>query len=105
MGIDISYYLWAALAILVIGSIYLIIEGYKVNKLFAESVVGRLVKTLVVVVLIELYSLSIVSLAFMVFYKNGIWVLFPVVLLWIFSLIIAIIAVRSANKQVMSLSK
>jgi hypothetical protein len=105
MTIDITTYFWAALGILVLGSIYLIIEGYKVHKLFAESIVGRLVKILVVVLLIELYSLGIVSFAFMTFYKQGIWVLFPIVLLWIISLSFAIAGVRSAKQEVAKLVK
>lgn len=105
MSIDVTNFFWPALALLAIGSIYLIVEGYKVHKLFAESIVGRLVKVLVVVYLIELYSLGIVSLAFMIFYKNGIWVLFPIVLLWILSLIFAIAAIRSAKRQMTGLIK
>jgi hypothetical protein len=105
MTIDITTYFWSALGILVLGSIYLIIEGYKVHKLFAESIVGRLVKILVVVLLIELYSLGIVCFAFMTFYKQGIWVLFPIVLLWIISLSFAIFGVRSAKQEVNRLVK
>jgi hypothetical protein len=105
MTIDIITYLWIALAVLVLGSIYLIIEGYKVQKIFAESIVGRLVKVLVVVLLIELYSLGIVCFAFMTFYSKGVWVLFPIVLLWIASLGIAIYAVRSAKQEMVGLTK
>ena len=61
---DLMTYLWLALAVLGFGSVYLIVEGYRVHKLFAESIVGKLVKALVVVFLIELYSLGIVSYAF-----------------------------------------
>ncbi len=105
MTIDISTYLWIALGVLVIGSIYLIIEGYKVHKLFAESIVGRLVKTLVVVLLIELYSLGIVCFAFVTLYKRGVWVVLPIVILWIISLLFAIVSVRSAKQQVSGLVK
>ena len=96
-------YLWISLGILVFGSVYLIIEGYKVHKLFAESVVGKLVKALVIVFLIELYSLGIVSFAFFFFYPKGIVVLLPIVILWIISLVFAIFAIRSAKMQVTSL--
>lgn len=105
MTIDISTYFWVALGLLGAASIYLIIEGYYVHKLFAESIVGRLVKTLVVVVLIELYSLSIVAVAFLTFYKRGIWVLFPIVILWIIAIVFAIISVRSAKMEVKKLVK
>lgn len=98
-----TIYLWVALALLLIGSIYLIVEGYKVHKLFLESVVGKLIKALVTVFLIELYSLGVVSFAFIYFYPRGTVVLLPILVLWIISLLFAIFAVRSAKKQVTSL--
>ena len=98
-----SIYLWIALGLVALGSVYLIIEGYKVHKLFAESVVGKLVKALVLVYLIELYSLGVVTYAFMFFYPQGLIVLFPIIGLWIVSLMFAIFAVRSAKKDVVSL--
>jgi hypothetical protein len=105
MSINVITLFWSALAILIIGSVYFIIEGYKVHKLFADSIVGKLVKTLVVVLLIELYSLGIVCIAFMTFYRKGVWVLLPIVFLWIISLMFAILAVRSAKQQVAGLVK
>lgn len=98
-------YLWIALVILIIGSFYLIWEGYKVHKLFANSIVGKLVKTLVVVFLIELYSLGLVSFAFFFFYPRGVAILLPIVVLWILSLGFAIFAIRSAKKEVSTLVK
>ena len=102
---NIATYLWLALGILVLGSIYLIIEGYKVHKLFAESIVGKLVKILVVVLLIELYSLGIVCYAFLLFNPKGTVVLLPIVLLWIISLGFAVGGVRSAKTEVNRLIK
>lgn len=98
-------YFWLALGVLVLASIYLIIEGYKVHKIFAESIVGKLVKTLVIVLLIEIYSLGIVCFAFLTFYPKGIGVILPIVVLWIISLIFAIFAVRSAKREVTQLVK
>ena len=102
---DAATYLWLALGVLLIGSIYLIIEGYKVHKIFAESIVGKLVKALVVVFLIELYSLGVVTYAFLFFYAKGAMVLLPIVGLWIISLVFAIFAIRSAKNEVTSLTK
>jgi hypothetical protein len=98
-------YLWIALVFLALGSIYLIVEGYKVHKLFLESVVGKLVKALVVVLIIELYSLGIAVFAFLVINPKSAGVLLPIVLLWIASLAFAINAVRSAKKEVTKLVK
>ena len=97
---DVTTYLWLALGVLVVGSIYLSVEGYKVHKIFAESIVGKLVKALVVIVLIELYSLGMVTYAFLFFNPRGSLVMLPIVLLWLVTLIFAIFAVRSAKKEV-----
>lgn len=105
MDSNLTNYLWIALGVLILGSIYLIVEGYKVQKLFTDSIVGKLVKALVVVFLIELYSLGVVSYAFVFFYPKGTIVLLPIVLLWIISLLFAIFAIRSAKAEVTSLIK
>lgn len=102
---NLTTYLWLALAVLVIGSIYLIIEGYRVHKLFAESIVGKLIKALVVVFLIELYSLGIVSYAFVFFSPKSTLVLLPIVVLWILCLVFAIFAIKSAKQEVAGLIK
>jgi hypothetical protein len=101
--ISINTFLWIGLALLAVGSIYLIIEGYKVHKLFNESIVGRLVKILVVVLLIELYSLGIVCFAFLTLYPKGSQILLPIVVLWLISLAFAVAGVKSAKKQVTGL--
>ena len=102
---NLSTYLWIALGLLVAGSIYLIIEGVRVHHLFADSIVGKLVKTLVVVFLIELYSLGIVSYAFITFKPEAVGVIFPIVLLWLVTLVFAIFAIRSAKQEVAKLMK
>lgn len=100
-----STYLWAALIILVLGSIYLIVEGYKVHKLFAESIVGKLIKALVVILLIEMYSLGIAVFAFLILNPKTTAALVPIVLLWIVCLVFAIAAVRSAKHEVTKIVK
>jgi len=98
-----TIFLWVGLGLLVAGSLYLIYEGYMVHRLFANSIVGRLVKTLVIVLVVELYSLGVASFAFISFVPNGVFVLLPVVFLWICSLAYAVYAVRLAHKEVSQL--
>lgn len=93
-------FLYAGFAILVIGSAYLVYEAVKVHKLFADSIVGKLVKTLVVVVIIELYSLGVVTYAFLNFFEKGIYILLPIIGLWILCVIYSAYAVRSARSEV-----
>jgi hypothetical protein len=103
MNLNAVNYLWIALGVLVLGSIYLIVEGYRVHKFFADSIVGKLIKALVVVFLIELYSLGIVMYSFIFFYPKGVLVMLPIVMLWIVTLVFAIFAIRSAKKEVTTL--
>lgn len=100
-----SNILWVALTILGLGSVYLIVLGYKVNHLFADSIVGKLVKALVVVFLIELYSLGIVCFVLIKFSPKAVVVLLPIVLLWILSLGFAIFAIRLAKSDMVKLIK
>ena len=101
---NLAIYLWIGLAVLLAGSIYLIAEGINVHRIFAESIVGRLVKTLVVVLVIELYSLGLVSFSFVTFYPKGIIFILPIIFLWIISLIYAIFAIRGAKMEVINLT-
>lgn len=105
MKSNLAVYLWIGIAALLLGSVYLIVEGVKVYKIFVESVVGKLVKTLVIVLLIELYSLGLVSFAFVKFYPKGTIFILPIVVLWIISLGYAIFAVRGAKQEVTGLTK
>lgn len=98
-------YFWLSLGLLVLGSIYLIIEGYRVQQLFADSVVGRLVKTLVTVVVIEMYSLGVASFAFVYFNPKNVLILLPIAILWLVSLGIAIFGVNSAKKEMYKLTR
>lgn len=90
-------FLYAGFVILVLGSAYLVAEAVQVHRLFAESIIGRLVKTLVVVVLIELWSLGVVTYAFWIFYKQGLYMLLPIVAMWIMCVIYSIYAVKAAR--------
>lgn len=102
---NLNLYLWLTLALLFVGSIYLIVEGYKVHKLFADSIVGRLVKTLVIIFLIELYSLGVVSFAFLTFKPEAVAVILPIVILWLVTLVFAIVSVRGAKREVTRLTQ
>lgn len=90
---------------MVLGSIYLIIEGYRVHKLFANSIIGRLVQTLVVVVLVELYSLAVVSYALLSFSPRSVLVLIPIIGLWVMCLIYSIYSIHSTRREVSGLVK
>lgn len=104
-GSEYANYLWGAILVLVLGSGYLIYLAYHVHKVFADSIVGKLVKALVVILLITLYSLGVVCYTLLKFYPKGITALLPIVILWIISLGFAIFSVKSAKDQVLNLTK
>ncbi|MCL5008957.1 MAG: hypothetical protein M1400_01290 [Patescibacteria group bacterium] len=96
---DLVTYFWLALGLLALGSVYLIVDGYRVHKIFADSIVGRLVKILVTVFIIEMYSLGVVSFAFVFLNPKNAIILLPIAVLWLVSLGIAIYGVRAAKKD------
>jgi hypothetical protein len=98
-----STILWIGLGLLLVGSVYLIIEGYRVHKLFTNSIIGKLVQTLVVVVLVELYSLGVISYAMLSLSPRGIIVLIPIVGLWIMCIVYSIYSIHSTRKEVAGL--
>lgn len=102
---NINIILWLGIGVLLAGSTYFIYEGVKVYRIFSESIVGRLVKTLVVVFVIELYSLGLVSVAFVKFYPKGLIFILPIIFLWIVSLFYAIFAISGAKKSMLNLNK
>lgn len=68
--------------VLILGSIYLFVKGRVVYSLVKNSMVGRITKILVYTMLIEMYSLGIVCTAYMFRESKGVFLVFPVFLIW-----------------------
>ena len=102
---NIAIYIWIAFGLLVLGGFYLLAEEIKVHKIFGESIVSKLVKILVAVMLIQLASLAIVSFTLLFYDSQAAVVLLPTIVLWIVSLGFAIFGIRSAKHELNRLIK
>jgi hypothetical protein len=69
--------------VLIVGSIYLFVKGRQVYNMVKGSMIGKITKTLVVTMMVEMYSLGIVTTAYM--YENvnnGVVVGIPIFAIW-----------------------
>lgn len=85
--------------ILVAGSIYIFVKGRGVYKMVKGSLIGNLTKTLVFSVLVEMYSLGIVSTAFMFCQERGVYLVLPVFFVWFVSFIATLKVLRQAKTE------
>lgn len=69
--------------VLIAGSIYLFVKGRAVYKMVKGSLVGKITRALVFTMIIEMYSLGIVTTAYMFENPvNGVMIGIPIFLVW-----------------------
>ena len=86
--------------VLVAGSIYLFIKGRDVYKMVKGSLIGKLTKVLVLTILVEMYSLGIVTTALMFCDERGIYLGIPVFTAWFVVFIMTLKVLGDARKEV-----
>ena len=90
--------------VLIVGSIYLFIKGKHVYDLVKGSLVGKVVRILVYTMMIEMYSLGIVSTGFMYCSIKGIYVVLPVFLIWFIMFVMTMKVLMNAEKEARALT-
>jgi hypothetical protein len=85
--------------ILIIGSIYIFVKGSQVYNMVKGSLIGKITKTLVYTMLVEMYSLGIVSTAFMFYEEKSAYLILPIFLIWFVSFIATIKVIIKAEKE------
>lgn len=85
--------------VLIAGSIYLFIKGREVYRLIKGSLVGRITKTLVYTMLVEMYSLGIVCTAYMFARPKSVYLILPVFLIWFVCFIWALKVLIKAQEE------
>ena len=85
--------------ILIIGSIYIFIKGKKVYDLIKGSLIGKVTKTLVLTMLLEMYSLGVVCTAYMFTEKRSFYLILPIFIIWFASFIATIKMVKLAQAE------
>jgi hypothetical protein len=86
--------------ILIAGSVYLFVKGRAVYQMVKGSLIGKLTKVLVMTILVEMYSLGIVTTTLMLADQRGIYLGLPVFLVWFIVFILTLKVLRDARKEV-----
>ena len=90
--------------VLIIGSIYLFIKGKHVYTLVKGSLVGKVIRVLVYTMMVEMYSLGIVSTGFMYCSIKGIYIVIPVFLVWFIMFIITMKVLMKSEREARALT-
>ena len=86
--------------ILVAGSVFIFIKGKGVYGMVKGSLIGKISKTLVYTMLIEMYSLGIVSTFFLYCsLKTAFYVVIPVFVVWFINFIMAVKVLNYATNE------
>jgi len=87
--------------VLVAGSIYLFVKGKQVYSMVRGSLIGKITRALVITMLVEMYSLGIVTTLYM--FENeqrGVLVGIPIFLVWFIMFIWSLKALVYARNEV-----
>lgn len=90
--------------VLIIGSIYLFIKGKHVYALVKGSLVGKVIRILVITMMIEMYSLGIVSTGFMYCSTKGVYVVLPIFLVWFIMFVLTMKVLMKAEQEARALT-
>ncbi len=85
--------------VLIAGSIYLFVKGSSVYRLVKGSLIGKLTKVLVLTILVEMYSLGIVTTVLMLVDERGIYLGLPVFLVWFVVFLLTLKVLEDARKE------
>ena len=80
--------------ILIGGSVYLFVKGKKVYEIVGASMVGNMIKILVIGMLVEMYSLGIVATVLMWVDVNYTYLVIPVFVIWFIVFILSLKMLR-----------
>lgn len=92
--------------VLIVGSVYLFMKGSSVYRMVKGSLVGRITNILVVSMLVGMYSLGIITTAYMFENVNsGVLLGAPIFLVWFVMFVWAMKTLVSASNEVHKLSE
>lgn len=87
--------------VLIAGSIYLFVKGRQVYSMVRGSMIGKITKVLVITMLVEMYSLGVVTTAYMFEnVQNGVYFGIPIFLIWFVMFIWSMRTLISARNEV-----
>jgi len=91
--------------VLIGGSIYLFLKGQSVYSMVKDALIGKITKTLVFTMLIEMYSLGIVCTAYMLESPNSTYLVFFIFLIWFIVFISSLKVLMKAEAEIKKMVK
>ena len=92
--------------ILVAGSVFIFVKGKGVYSMVKGSLIGKLSKTLVYTMLVEMYSLGIVATFFLYCsLRTALYVVIPVFVIWFINFIVAVKVLTYATGEVKKMAQ
>ncbi len=90
--------------VLIIGSIYLFIKGKHVYALVKGSLVGKVVRILVITMMVEMYSLGVVCTAFMYSSARSVYIVLPIFAVWFVMFVWSMKVLMNAEREARALT-
>ncbi len=92
--------------VVVAGGMYLFIKGRQIYSMVSGSMIGRITKTLVITMMVEMYSLGIVVTAYMFEnVENGVLVGVPIFAIWFVMFVWSMKTLISARNEIHQMSQ
>lgn len=85
--------------VLIAGSLYLFFKGRHVYSLVKGSLVGKIIQSLVYTMLVGMYSLGIVSTAYMYSSVDSVLIIMPIFVIWFVMFILSLKVLINAEKE------
>lgn len=82
--------------VLIIGSIFIFLQGKRACSAVAGSLIGKLSKTLVGSMIIGMYSLGVIATAYMFDNPRSVYLVIPVFLIWFIAFMKSLAVLKSA---------
>jgi hypothetical protein len=91
--------------VLIGGSIFLFIKGRNVYNMVKTALIGKITKTLVFTMLIEMYSLGIVCTAYMFASPESTYIVFFIFLVWFIVFISSLRVLMQAEAEIKKMTQ
>jgi len=91
--------------VLIGGSIFLFIKGRGVYSMVKTALIGKITKTLVFTMLIEMYSLGIVCTAYMMADPSSTYLVFFIFLIWFIVFILSLRVLMQAEAEIKKMTQ
>lgn len=90
--------------VLIAGSIYIFFKGRHVYNMVKGSLVGKVVRILVLTMIVEMYSLGAIATAYIFTSEKSVFVVLPIFAVWFIVFIITMKVLINAEREAKALT-